>query len=123
MNKKELTDAQKLDILIPKAMAYMCEQIQQKMPEVGGFRKFLVFFAYPGTGYEALLWVEHNVSEKGGNGRLAAGMRETNSDRVVQHYIATGTKEELMQWLSTSANGAQLRSSYAQLKNAVERFD
>lgn len=123
MNKNELTDAQKLDILLPKAMNVLREHIQQKMPETGEFRKFFVCFGYPGTGYEALLWVEHNVSEKGGNGRLAAGMRETNSDRVVQHYIATGTKEELMQWLSTSANGAQLRSSYAQLKNAVDRFD
>lgn len=123
MDRKRQTDAQKLDILIPKAMDYICEQIQQKMPETGGFRKFFVCFTYPGTGYEALLWVEHNVSERDGNGRLTAGMREAGSDKVVQHYMAKGTKEELMQWLNTSANGAQLRSSYEQLKSAVDQFE
>lgn len=123
MKRNELTDEQKLDILIPKGMAVLREHVRQKMPETGRFQRVFVIFAYPGTGYEALLWVEHNVSEQGGNGRLTAAMREAGSDKVVQHYITKGTKDELMRWLNTSANGEELRSSYAQLKCSVDRFD
>ncbi len=123
VNKNKLTDAQKLDILIPKGMALLSDCVRQKMPETGRFQRILVIFDYPGTGYQALLWVEHNVSEQGGNGRLTAGMREAGCDKVVQHYIAKGTKEDLIQWLSTPDNGEELRSSYAQLKNSVDRFD
>lgn len=37
-------------------------------------------------------------------------LRRAGSDKVAQHYITKGTKEDLMRWLNTSANEEELRS-------------
>lgn len=123
MGKKELTKNEKLDILIPKTMSVLYDTVQKSMPEKGTFRKLFVFFEYPETKYEGILWVEPNLTGQEGNGRLVSGMRQTGSDRVVQHYMMAGAKAEIMEWLGNDRNISALQSDYEQLKRSVDRFD
>ncbi len=123
MSKKELTNEEKLNILIPKAMSVLCDMVEQRMPEEGQFQKFFVSFEYPGTKCEALLWMEPNLTGRGGNGRVTTAMHEVGSDRVVQHYTMVGNKTDIVRWLQCSGNASQLQTDYDQLKQAINRFD
>lgn len=120
MSKKELTNEEKINILIPKAMSVLCDMVEQRMPEEGQFQKFFVSFEYPGTKCEALLWIEPNLTGRGGNGRVTTAMREVGSDRVVQHYMTVGNKTDIVRWLQCSGNAGVLQTDYDQLKQAID---
>ena len=123
MGEKVLSNKEKLDILIPKAMSVLCDMTRRCMPEQGVFQKFFVTFDYPGTAYQAMLWVEPDRTGRAGNGRVTSAMRQDGSDRVIQHYMTVGSKEEIIVWLMCADNAQLLRADYEQLKQAADRLD
>lgn len=123
MGKKERTDKEKRNILISKVMEVLRDTAQQRMPEEGLFQKFFVTFDYPGTPHKGFLWIEPNRTGRGGNGRVTAAVCQGGSDRMVQHYIAVGSKAELTAWLDSAENLPLLLEEYEQLNRAADRLD
>ena len=123
MGEKKRTEREKTELLISKAMEVLCDMTRQRMPERGVFQKFFVTFDYPGTAYQAMLWVEPDRTGRAGNGRVTSAMRQDGSDRVIQHYMTVGSKEEIIVWLMCADNAQLLRADYEQLKQAADRLD
>ena len=118
-----LSDKEKLDILIPKGMRLLAERIEKEVPDKGIFMSISVSFDYPGTACLAHLRLEPSARGDGTERCLRSYMGERGSDRVVSHYIYTATKDKILAWLKDRKNEAELRRSYEQLRQGVDRMD
>lgn len=118
-----LSNKQKLDILLPKGLRLLAQRMEQEVPQSGRFAPISVSFDYPGTVYKAHLRVEPSARGDGTERCLRSFMSEAGSDKAVSHYLYTGTKEQLLVWMQDKHSEKELRESYAQLKESVDRFD
>lgn len=118
-----ITAKKALDILIPKGLRLLAERTEKEVPATGRFGPVSVSFDYPGTDYQAFLRVEPSARGDGTERCLRSYMRQAGSDKAVSHYLFTGTKAQLLVWLREKSSEKELRKSYAELKESVDRFD
>lgn len=109
----------KEELLIKKCIEFLKEKFENDIPTKGKFNKTCVFFSYPGTNNEALLWVEDGFTSR----YLCVGMRETGSDKVAYHYYAKGSNTELEACLSDDKIVVEIHNDLKSLKETVDNFE
>ena len=109
----------KEELLIQKCIEVLRDKLENDIPAEGKFNKVCVFFSYPDTNNEALLWIEN-----GSNSRyLCVGMRETGSDKVAYHYFAKGSNSEIDACLSNDEIIVEIHNDLKSLNKTVENFE
>ncbi len=106
-------------LLIGKCMEYLSDYINEKIPEQGSFHRHNVFFSYPGTSYEGLVWVESCT----GSRYICIGMKEKGYDKVVHHYYCKGSNSDLISCLTSDKTAEDIYNELEYLKTCVDNFD
>ena len=109
----------KKQILISKCMEHLSEQLKDSIPENGSFQRHCIFFTYPGTTHDALLWIENAA----GSRYFCVGVKKKNDDRLVQHYMKRGTNDELAKYLQSDIAAEEISTSLEQLSERVDDLD
>lgn len=109
----------KEELLIQKCIELLRSKLENDIPTEGKFNKTCVFFSYPGTNNEALLWIEDGFCSR----YLCIGMREKGSDKVAYHYYAKGSNTELDACLSNDKIVVEIHNDLKNLKETVDNFE
>ncbi|MBE6617946.1 MAG: hypothetical protein E7627_08425 [Ruminococcaceae bacterium] len=109
----------KEELLIKKCIEVLREKLDKDIPEEGKFPKATVLFSYPGTGNEALLWIEDGFVSR----YFCVGMREKGSDKVAYHYYAKGSNSDIDACLSDEGIVIEIHNDLEHLKETVDNFE
>ena len=115
-----MSDAEKKIKLVDKGMAMLAEFIAKKVPESGCFDTINLNADYPGTDYKMMFSVEDSGYSKPSGRCIKASMRRKDSDRLVSHYLYSGTNAQLITWLKNTDNAEHFLNSFEHLQNSVE---
>lgn len=114
MGKSEYTYEEKLSILIAKVIEILIQNVQERVPQTGPFRKVAVTYCHPDSELRGILAVEEHYESPEAR-MVSAGMFQEGDDRLIQNFLFHGTKENLLAWLQEEKRIPELIEIYDRL--------
>lgn len=108
--------------LINASMEYLNNAVEREVPENGKFTKVYVSFDIPESSNLGLLYVTHDEEDPKTKRRLILGVRHKNRDRLVSNQLLTGTKEDILKYLSDLNNKAEIKALLCDLSNKSDEY-
>ena len=107
------------DILIREVLRVVREMANEKLPQTGFFRKFLVGLSLPGDKeFSGLLAVECGAQPQ--KRAAQAGMYRNGTDRLVSNWFFFDSTDALLEWLEAEETVAELIQTYYRLRHRAE---
>ncbi|MBQ2957380.1 MAG: hypothetical protein IJE08_13065 [Clostridia bacterium] len=106
------------DRMIGRLMEVLAEQLPKMIPERGYSKGFTMFCDYPGTQNLAYLHVECDAKTETMRNLMTHIVREGTCMNA-KHYIMTGTREEIIDWLTDWNHHSELMDSFETLNEKV----
>lgn len=120
-NKEIMNYEQRLQMVYQKAAECMSKEIEEKMPENGSFQKIFVTECYDKSDLRGMLCAE--TSYQGENIRkIFVGAFREGDDRLVRNYLFTGTKQEILVWLTKPESVKEMIECYRNLEKTVKSW-
>lgn len=120
-NKEIMNHEQRLQMVYQKAAECMIKEIEEKMPENGSFQKIFVTECYDKSDLRGMLCAE--TSYQGENIRkIFVGAFREGDDRLVKNYLFTGTKQEILAWLTQPESVKEMIKCYRNLEKTVKSW-
>ncbi len=116
------TDAEKLELLMGKALDYLLQWLETQTPDSGHFKRSPVLFDIPGTRNVAFLEVQHHTTAPPAERSASVGVLRDGTDRMYSNFLMRGTKAEILEYLRAGERKAMLESSVMRLSRNVDKY-
>ena len=111
----DFTYDEELNKLTEYIINYTADKVRDLVPEAGSFDKIITTFTTHFTKeHKGLLSVEPSASPAGQR-KVVAGVIKEGTDKLYSNIMATGTKEDVLRYLSDGGTKDELVESYRKL--------
>ena len=101
---------------------HLFERAQREMPQNGKFSKFGTVIDIPKTNNQAVFTINYDYENPRSERVLTLGVRHKNSDRMILNLMFSGTKEEILQKLSSKDDIQEFVSVIQKLSKEVDEY-
>lgn len=117
----ELTHEQQMHKLFGAVTELLAKNIEAHIPGTGSFRTVDVGGHVKGSQYHSSLRVEESYRSETER-RVALGVYRDDDDRLVSNYLFHGTKQEVINWLSSPQALEEIIAAYEHLEKKVRNW-
>lgn len=110
----------KLTILLPKAIEYIVENGEKKVPETGPFSRLWCTMSLSEQEHRCYMGLECAKQEEYA---VQIGVIVAGTDKLIFNFMFFGSKPECLSWLQDEANLPILREQYIHLLNRADKMD
>lgn len=114
MEESKYTYEEIMSILLAKVIEVLTQNVYERVPMTGPFRKVMVTYCHPDSDLRGILAVQAHY-ESPEVRTVFAGMFREGDDRLIQNFLFDGTKEEILVWLQEKKRIQELLEIYNHL--------